>query len=293
MHTIRYWLYTLAILVLLTPQPSPAQHPLTAADRSVIAFDLQVNRLIQEMKTERILTNERLERLKRLDWPVRGMQLGDFQSISWAIGLPGDPFEINRLGQKQPRPINGFIRLVCSSADAGKKFQLLNPQASSSRVLTPGDGSTVYLSEYEHDLSFRKISDTEFEFLTDKFLNNPQQRNFKTAVLANSWNALPEKPLRIAIDTTDEAKLTAIMMQVQPMSPAVDIFKELSNTNKLSNTNSLSLAIGFENEHVLELFASSSSESQAENFQGFVNGLLFLARSQGGAWLKKPPSIRR
>ena len=269
MHSIQYCLYTLAILAALIPQPSTAQYPLTEADRSTIAFDLQVDRLMEEMKTEGFLATEQLEGLDLgLGWPFRGMQLGDFQSIAGAVRLPKDSIAIN-----------GFVRFVFSSADIGRSFEAKITE--NARILTFADGSTVYLSKHDEYtpsyMSYRKISDTEFEFLTDQFLNNLQQRDFKTEVLAESWNALPEKPLRIALDTTSNPNLIKQVSEMMPeIPPAAQIFKELSS----ANTNTLSLAIGFKGQHPLELYSSSGSEDQAENFQSVVNGQLLFAKSQ-------------
>ena len=78
-----------------------------------------------------------------------------------------------------------------------------------STVTAGPDGTTLYRPKSGRgpgNFLFKKLNDTEFELLTDKFLATPE-RDFKTAELKAKWDSLPESSIRIAAELTTNAGL--------------------------------------------------------------------------------------
>ena len=287
---------SLVLTVVLLQGQVTAQQALTDADRSVVAFEIQVEKLVAEAKSQGLEPDEFLQNAKLGGpLPLKSISWADIVKVDGGFSLPQDIAAMTpeaemkmvegdappKLPPAKPVPFEGVIRIQLATAEAGQR--LAKDLETQAKVETAADGSIHYRSHDEYappNILIRKVSDTEFELLTDKFAAS-QQRDFKTAELAERWSAMPDKPLRIAVEMTTNAKLVGqvaemIKQENPPMSNMVDAVVKMK---------SLALAVGLEDEELLDLLAVANTAEDAKEFKSVLNGLLFLARSQGKAML--------
>ena len=270
-----------AILSLFAAANVSAQDTLSDANRAVVTFDLQVENLVAEVKSLGFKIDEQLKQ----ELPgLNPVTLNDVKQVEGAFSLPQDITQITGIDFKKPLPFNGFVRIRFTNAEAGSRFT--EGIEDISQTVKAADGTIHFRPKSDSDIPnilIRKVSDTEFELLTDKFLNSPE-RNFKTVGLAKRWEAMPNKPFRIAVELTSNAKLieqAADKMQKNypPASGIIDA---------LAKMKSLSLAFGLKNGANLEMVAEAKTKEDAQEFQSVFSGLLSLAKSQGKAFVSDP-----
>ena len=248
-----------------------AQEKLVDSDRAVVAFDLQVGNFFADKP-------EMQERLKRVfpAYPASFLKWSDVLQLEGQLSLPNDLSQINEMKPKKPLPFKGHIQIRLANDKAGKLVTDFIERSGVAETAT--DGTIVYRPKSENDppnLLFRKFSETEFEGLTTKFLNNAN-RDHQTERLSKQWSSTPDKPLRLAIDLVSNAKFfNQVAEELRKSDPTSAVLIDL-----LAKCESVSLTAYHDEDLHLELNASEGSEEAIAELETALNGLLIVAKPQ-------------
>lgn len=276
---------TLGILLLVVFLYSNvyAQDKLTDADRSVIAFDINIEQLVANAKARGTDPAPLLGMRVQFPGPWSSLKWKMIRRIDGALDLPSKLSQFMDIGPGKNYPLDGYIRLTLTDAEAGKRFaSRLSSKWNESIV---ADGTTEYRApqntEFKNLLT-RKVTETEFEMLTDKFLTTAD-RDFKTPRLKARWDSLPRKAVRIAADLKTNAAFIkeAVVASKKANLPAA------SEAQLLTKLESFGLAADFTDDNLVEFFAMANSEEDAQEFQVFLNGILSILKSEGQAFIAR------
>jgi tetratricopeptide (TPR) repeat protein len=261
------------VLLFLTSTLAVAQNKLTDADRAVIRFEIKVDEILAQAKSQGLDVLDPTATI--FPGPMSVLGVNDVKRISGCINLPKDFSEITSMGPGKDLPVEGFVRFALASPEAVERFkEALRQQCSASRAFQ----SVVYRSKSKNDpqnMMFRKIGETEFEFLTDKYLRS-KEREHHTPQLAAQWNSIPNRAVRIAADlVTNAAFIKGLAADAKQKDPFAGQLFEL-----LTKLNSLGLSAGLDGKQLLALAAAGNNASDAEAFQSGVNSLLQLAATE-------------
>jgi tetratricopeptide (TPR) repeat protein len=255
------------------------QTSLTDADRAVVKFDIEIQRLVADGKAKSIDLAPFLD--AKLPGPLNSLEVSDISRIEGALTLPKQFSQITEMGPGKDLPVEGFIRIQLVSDEAGKRFD--EQLSATSLVTTAADGTKQYRSKSQNDpqnMLFRMASPREFEFLTTKFLSTPD-RSFKTALLQSKWDALPKTPIRIAADLkTNNQFIKELAQSLAESDPQAAAYAGL-----LPKLEALGLSIGVSEENLFDFVAVANTTEDAQEIQSAINGLLFLAKAQAKSML--------
>ena len=277
---------TILFLIAAMQVPGLAQNALTDADRSVIAFEINIEQLVANAKAKGIDITPFLQ-ARIGGGPLGSLEWKDVKQIRGAMNLPENRAEIEEMANKREieLPVDGYVRLTVLNAEsAGAVVEGLAPM---SNVTTAPDGSTEYRPKSDDEpknMVIKKLSDTEFELLVGKF-QSANKRDFKTAKLQTQWDALPAKAVRIAGELKTNAQFVKETVQFAAdfgggLAPPFDAYLEL-----FTKLDSFGLTADFADDDLIGLAVTANSVEDAQEVQSALNSLLFIAKSYGKGFL--------
>ena len=273
--------FTILFLIAVIHGQALAQNALTDADRSVIAFDVNIDQLVANAKAKGIDIAPFLQ--SRIDGPLGSLEWKDIKQIQGAFNLPQSRSEIEEMANKKESelPVDGYVRLTVINSESGAAVvQGLTPM---SNVTTAPDGSAEYRPKGKNEpqnMVIKQLSETEFELLVGKF-QTATERDFKTAQLQAQWEALPAKAIRIAGELQTNAQFVKETVQFAAefgggVKPPFNAYLEL-----LTKLESFGLTANFADDDLISLAVTANSAENAQEVQSAINSLLFTAKSYG------------
>ena len=262
-----------------------ARAQISEEHKSVVAFDIQMQEIRKGDLFQSMSGDEALSRMLN-PHDFKGLDLTKTERLIGSIGYPESVEELINAESTRVLPFQFFVRAQLVDANTAKT--IYGNFARNSREVIKG-GKTYLYSDSQRDpknVSIRLVKDKGLEVGTDVYSFQPT-RNFHTNQLSASWKALPNAPIRIALDAESAEQFIGDLLKFAEREMPPQFATLLS---PLSGVASASLAIDIESDQLMRLSATAKDREGAETLQTSLNGLLTLAKASIQPKIAQSPS---
>ncbi|TWT98453.1 DUF1559 family PulG-like putative transporter [Stieleria varia] len=249
---------------------------LDSAKQSVVAFDIQIAKirsgsLAQKMHFDDMIAEaQRNQRMNEVD-------LTKVDRIIGSVSAPEGIAAVAGMGRGDNLPMDFFVRILFSDAAGAEK--MYQEFLGKSKVVE-ANGRTFLRPKTENDpqnISICRIDPKTIEFGTDGYVMQTT-RNFRTDKLTATWNAMPNSPVRVAVDLDGaQALITeAVAMAQQQLPPQAMMFVDM-----VTKMSTLSIVADPDDSPMLLLTTTGKDAEAATAIEATLNGVLGMARVGG------------
>lgn len=269
--------YLLTTLFLgLIPVMAVAQEALKPDERSTLAFDIRVDKLLASAKELGLAEMTDMEP-DFLPPFMRDVKITDIQRIYGQFNFKQD-MAMFMMGPDQV-PFEMFVRVRFTSPDvADKVFQNLKRTGSTTEI----NGVTYLIEDDDNDNMMVFQSDmSELEMASKKYMLQ-KDRKLMSPKLQSIWKNIPNTAIRLAVDLDGNQKILSQLVEMgkQNSDPTAGAFFDLVDNMDgaifAADLNSADLVM-------LELFGKSDSE--ATELKEGLDGLISLGKMAAGPML--------
>ncbi len=269
---MRTALLSLAVVSLcLVAAPAVAQQtPLEAKEKSVIRFEVNVDKIINSELGKQLDLKDRIRNL-----PGINPEEIDFSAISRVFGslsLPDNVAAFRSLGPGSDIPMDLFTRIEYS--DAGALSSIFTKMSETTeeveidgkKFIKPSDASAP------QGLLTHRVDEKTMETATKKYIMRAD-REVGTDGLSKAWGMAPDHAIRIVVDVDGMADLKEDLIDFVGESGVALDYVEL-----LNNISNIRLTIDLDGDDLLTLSATGKDENLAEEFADGLDSIFFTAK---------------
>lgn len=272
------------VISLLVSQSVLGQGQLAQKDKAVVAFDLQVEKLLNS-KTAKALGIEALIDEAKKD--LEGIDPKDIVRVSGAVSAPANMAEVKKLGEKpDPLPLNFFVRIQFSKPEAQQAIMEMLKAEGKPIV---HKGKTYYRPPANTDapknLVAHDAGNNILEIGTDAFILHSDRRNTFTQQLAGEFGKTPNDTIRLAMDVNGTSNLLNEAIEAgKAANPQIGMFGNVAKQVK-----ALRFSADFETASLLTLTVTSNGGDGTKRLKEGLDAILALAQFGGKDAVGKMP----
>ena len=269
MRTALLSLTVVALCVVTTPAFAQ-QTPLEAKEKSVIRFDVNMDKIVNSDLGKRFGLADQIKNL-----PIDSGDM-DPSAISRVFGSVNLPDNIEPFLAMEPGmalPIEMFARVAFSEGGALKSaFEKMSEE---SEEVTIGGKKFIKPTDEEapEGLLAQKVDDKTLELGTEKYVTRAD-REVNTDALNKAWSMAPDHAVRIVVDVEGMADLREeIIDYVAETAPVGVAYAEL-----LNNITNLRITVDLDGDQLLTISATGKDEELAEEFADGIDSILLFPK---------------
>lgn len=270
---MRTALLSLAVvsLCVVTAPAFAQQTPLEAKEKSVIRFEINMDKIVNSDLGKRLDLVDKMQNLPGVD--AEEMDPSTISRVFGSVNLPNNIAAFESMGPGQPLPMETFSRVEFS--DASTLTALLAKMAEGSEEVSVGGKTFMQQTDPNapKGLLSQKVDDKTLEMGTEKYVTRAD-REVNTDGLNEAWAKAPEHAVRIAVDVEGMPELREeLIEQVATMAPNFVAYAEL-----LNNIKNLRITIDLDSDQLLTVCATGKDEEMAEEFADGLDSMLMFAK---------------
>ncbi|QEG24123.1 hypothetical protein [Mariniblastus fucicola] len=258
-------------LCLVTAPAFAQQTPLEAKEKSVIRFDVNMDKIVNSELGKQLDLQDKMQTLPGVD--PEEMDPSSISRVFGSLSLPDNVQAFQGMGPGAALPMELFSRVEFNNSES--LSGLLKKMSEESEEVSIG-GKT-FMKQTDPDapegMLAQKIDDKTLEMGTEKYLTRAD-REVATDGLNKAWKMTPDHAVRIVVDVDGMAALKEeIIDMVAQTQPNAIAYAEL-----LNNITNLRITVDLDGDELLTLCATGKDEELAEEFADGLDSLLMFGK---------------
>lgn len=270
---MRTALLSLAVVALcvVTAPAFAQQTPLEAKEKSVIRFEVNMDKIVNSDLGKRLDLADKMQNLPNVD--PEEMDPSTISRVFGSVNLPDNIAAFQSMGPGAALPMELFSRVEFS--DSGALATVIEKMAADSEEVTIGGKTFMKPTDEEapEGMLAQKVDDKTLEMGTEKYVTRAD-RKVNTDALNKAWSLAPKHAVRIVVDVEGMADLREELIDfVAQMAPQGVAYAEL-----LNNVTNLRITVDLDSDQLLTICATGKDEEMAEEFADGLDSLLMFGK---------------
>lgn len=262
---------TVVALCVVTAPAFAQQTPLEAKEKSVIRFDINMDKIVNSDLGKRLDLTDKMQNLPNLD--SEDMDPSTVSRVFGSVNLPDNIEAFMTMDPGSALPMELFARVAFSESGALKTaFEKMSEKSEEVTI-----GGKKFLKPTDEDspegMLAQTIDEKTLELGTEKYVTRAD-REVNTDALNKAWSMAPDHAIRLVVDVEGMADLREELIDfVAQSAPAGIAYAEL-----LNNITNLRITIDLDGDQLLTICATGKDEELAEEFADGLDSLLMFGK---------------